>query len=143
MKTPGGLFPGLIAIVLAACQQQADEGANLPRPPAGESHPAGPRGPAPAASRPDQWIGRWNGPEGTYLSITRQGEGYLLEIADLDGPRTFAATRAGDHLVFERDGKRESLKATDGRQTGMKWLQDSADCLTIRIGEGYCRDWKP
>lgn len=143
MKTPSVLFPGLVAILLVACQQQVGEGANLPQPPAGESHAADPRGPGLAPSRPDQWIGRWNGPEGTFLSITAKGDGYMIEIADLDGPRTFAATRAGDLLVFERDGKRESVRATDGKQTGMKWLQDSTDCLTIRIGEGYCRDWKP
>jgi len=24
--------------------------------------------------------------------------------------------------------------------SGMKWLSDKSNCLTIRYGEGYCRD---
>ena len=51
---------------------------------------------------PDGWIGRWQGPEGTYL-----------EVAGADGK-------------FEI--------------TGMKWLAGKTDCLTVRLGEGYCRD---
>jgi hypothetical protein len=34
----------------------------------------------------------------------------------------------------------ESIRATDGPATGMKWLSDKSNCLTIRSGEGYCRD---
>jgi len=34
----------------------------------------------------------------------------------------------------------ESIRATDGEQTGMKWLREKANCLTVRSGEGYCRD---
>ena len=30
--------------------------------------------------------------------------------------------------------------ATDGDATGMKWLAGKARCLTVRVGEGYCRD---
>ena len=41
----------------------------------------------------DEWVGRWTGPEGTYLDIA-----------------------------------------------GTKWLAGKANCLTIMLGEGYCRD---
>ena len=40
----------------------------------------------------------------------------------------------------ERDGRVESIRATRGPETGMKWLVDKSDCLTIRTGEGFCRD---
>jgi len=46
----------------------------------------------------------------------------------------------GDHVEFERDGIKESLRPTDGNTTGMKWLAGKADCLTVKTGEGYCRD---
>jgi len=46
----------------------------------------------------------------------------------------------GDQLRFERDGTAEVLRATRGADTGMKWLADKSNCLTVRAGEGYCRD---
>ena len=93
--------------------------------------------PAPAT---DRWVGDWTGPEGTFLRIAGSGGRYELTIRNLDGPRTFSATGAGDTIAFERDGMRESLHASDGNTTGMKWLAGKSDCLTVRAGEGYCRD---
>lgn len=94
----------------------------------------------PATSTVAGWIGRWSGPEGTYLVVTRAGDGgYALEIANLDGARSFAARDVGDRLEFERDGQVHSLRATDGPGTGMKWLADRRDCLVVVRGEGYCR----
>jgi hypothetical protein len=61
-------------------------------------------------------------------------------ISDLDGPRTFAATLRGNGLSFERNGIEENLRATDGKGTGMKWLEGKKDCLAVRPGEGFCRD---
>lgn len=88
----------------------------------------------------DGWLGRWNGPEGTYL-LLEGGEGrYRVTVQNLDGPRTFDGTAVGDRIQFERDGVIESLYATDGAGTGMKWLVDKANCLAVRVGEGYCRD---
>ena len=34
----------------------------------------------------------------------------------------------------------ETIIATSGKGTGMKWLADKHDCLVIKPGEGYCRD---
>jgi len=60
-------------------------------------------------------------------------------ISDLDGPKPYTGKAVGDHIEFERNGVVESLRATDGKGTGMKWLQDKTDCLTIKPGEGFCR----
>lgn len=89
---------------------------------------------------PDQWLGRWFGPEGTYLAITKDGPGYMVAISDLDGPQYFRASADGAALRFERNGVVETITATDGEATGMKWLIEKNDCLTIKSGEGFCRD---
>jgi hypothetical protein len=91
-------------------------------------------------SIPAEWHGRWNGPEGTWLEIAAAGPGYEVTIRNLDGARSFPAAAGADGLSFERDGTRETLRATDGAATGMKWLLEKSHCLTVRPGEGYCRD---
>lgn len=104
--------------------------------------------PAPAAPVPtpapspatDQWIGQWNGPEGSFVRITGGSGHYEVTVQNLDGPRTFAGTATGDAIAFERDGRRETLRASTGERTGMKWLAGKKDCLMVRAGEGYCRD---
>ena len=96
-----------------------------------------------AASTTDQfdsWLGRWNGPEGTYLQISRNLGSYTLEIRDLDGSSMFAGSAEGSRIAFTRDGKAEFLSAGDGRATGMKWLAGKNHCLFTRPGEGWCRD---
>jgi len=93
--------------------------------------------PAPAT---DQWVGQWTGPEGTFLRLEGIKGKYDITIQNLDGPRNFQGTAAGDHIQFERDGKQEVIRATNGVETGMKWLADKANCLTVHTGEGYCRD---
>lgn len=124
-----------LALSLAACGDRDTADTSTPAPTAS---------PAPAAPPPapvtDQWIGQWNGPEGTFVRITGGSGHYDVTIQNLDGPRTFVGTTAGDTIEFERDGKREALEASDGAGTGMKWLADKKDCLRVRVGEGYCRD---
>ena len=104
-------------------------------------------GPSPSASSQeaavaptDQWLGRWNGPEGTYLQISKNSGAYVLEIRDLDGSKTFTGSRDGSRIAFTRDGKQEFLTAGEGPATGMKWLSNKKDCLLTRPGEGWCRD---
>ncbi|HEX7374931.1 MAG TPA: alpha/beta fold hydrolase [Steroidobacteraceae bacterium] len=87
----------------------------------------------------DEWLGRWTGPEGTYLELTRRGAGYDVTIQSLDGVATYEGRAAGDRIEFHRAGRTESIRATNGADTGMKWLLDKARCLTVRKGEGYCR----
>jgi hypothetical protein len=95
--------------------------------------------PSVEGSAADAWLGRWTGPEGTYLHISGGGGRYELTIADLDGPRSFAGQAQESSIVFERNGAREALRATDGVGTGMKWLVDQSNCLVIAPGEGFCR----
>jgi hypothetical protein len=93
-----------------------------------------------AQAVPREWLGKWLGPEGTWLQIAQSGEEYTVTIMNLDAARRFAAVPTGTGLSFERDGVRETLRATDGSGTGMKWLAGKTNCLVVRAGEGFCRD---
>ena len=88
----------------------------------------------------DTWLGTWNGPEGTWLRIAGGHGSYDLTIQNLDGPRSFHGSVVGNGIEFERDGVKEVIHATDGVGTGMKWLSEKSNCLTVQPGEGYCRD---
>jgi hypothetical protein len=125
-----------LTLTVAGCQDRRTDAA----PPAEPSPPAAT--PAPVVPKPatDQWVGQWNGPEGTFMALSGGGGQYEVIIRNLDGPRTFAGTTAGDRIEFERDGVKESVRATSGAETGMKWLAEKKNCLTVRAGEGYCRD---
>ncbi len=93
-----------------------------------------------SASVADKWLGKWRGPEATFLQLDGGNGKYEVTIRNLDGSRTFHGNAAGNEIAFERDGVKESLRATNGVETGMKWLSKKSDCLTVRAGEGYCRD---
>lgn len=97
---------------------------------------------APVAAAPatDKWLGQWIGPEGTFLRLAGSRGTYDVTIQNLDGPRVFKGQRVGDEIHFERDGKSGSIHATNGLGTGMKWLAEKQNCLTVSVGEGYCRD---
>ena len=88
----------------------------------------------------DQWLGQWNGSEGTFLRLEADGGKYTVTIQNLDGPRTFEGVSSGNTIRFERDGIQESIHASNGAETWMKWLSEKSNCLTVRTGEGYCRD---
>lgn len=100
--------------------------------------------PTTATATPDPaqaWLGRWNGPEGTYLQLNAADNGsYEVRIKDLDAERTFKGVAKDGAIHFERDGKQESIKPTNGDATDMKWLAGKTKCLTVHPGEGYCRD---
>ncbi len=88
----------------------------------------------------DNWVGKWNGPEGTFLKISGGNGKYEITINNLDGPTSYLGINLGREIQFEREGVKELIQATNGAETGMKWLGDKSDCLTIHTGEGYCRD---
>lgn len=135
-STPWHLTAALVlALSLAACGDRDTAAPTAPASPAPGPTPAPP--PAPST---DQWIGQWNGPEGTFVRITGGNGHYDVTVQNLDGPRTFVGMAVGDAIEFERDGKQEVLRASNGEQTGMKWLAGKKDCLKVRTGEGYCRD---
>lgn len=128
----------MLVCVLVAC--------NGSSPTSGTSTPAAP--PAPAATPPptaptdaaSAWIGRWTGPEGTYLDVAADDGKYSVAIRNLDGERTFDADSYGGFLTFVRDSITEVIRPGSGAETGMKWLQEKSDCLIVNDGEGYCRD---
>jgi hypothetical protein len=88
----------------------------------------------------DQWIGQWNGPEGTSLKITGGNGKYEIIIQNLDGPQNYTGISIDNGIQFERNGIMEKIEATNGAETGMKWLSEKSNCLTIHKGEGFCRD---
>src|SRR5262249_32648317 len=88
----------------------------------------------------DQWLGKWIGPEDTYLMLSKKDDKYQVEIHSLDGPATYEGASAGGRIEFQRNGKTESIHAGNGEDTGMKWLLDKKNCLIIKTGEGFCRD---
>jgi hypothetical protein len=88
----------------------------------------------------DSWIGEWKGPEGTMLNIDGAEGLYNIIITNLDGPTTYQGKSINNRIVFMRDGIEKQIQATDGVGTGMKWLSEKTNCLTIQSGEGFCRD---
>ena len=93
------------------------------------------------------YTGRWIGVEGMVLDIAPAptpagppGHYALTMQWDLDNKGTFDGTAAGDTITFDRKGIRETLRPTDGNATGLKYLAGKTDCLTVKPGEGYCRD---
>jgi hypothetical protein len=127
-------------VALASCAPQKP--ADMP-PPSTEAAPPTTQAPPPTTqpTRPtDAWLGRWTGVEGTYLELAREGERYVVTIADLDGPRTYEGTAVRDRVEFVRAGRTESIRAASGKDTGMKWLAGETNCLVVTVGsEGFCR----
>lgn len=86
------------------------------------------------------WMGKWQGPEGTFLDLSQSGNGYNVSIQDLDTLKTYQGRAIAGRIEFTRNGKVEYIQAGNGQDTGMKWLADKQNCLVIQKGEGYCRD---
>lgn len=113
-----------------------------------EPGPAGSLAPPLPAPEVARYFGRWTGVEGMYLVVSeRAGGGVSLEMqSDLDHKGTYRGdvvdrgTGGGPAIAFVREGRTETLRPTDGAATGLKYLADKTDCLTVKPGEGYCRD---
>ncbi|PZO78212.1 MAG: hypothetical protein DI632_06950 [Sphingomonas hengshuiensis] len=77
-----------------------------------------------------------------YLNVTRPAQGQVtLEMQhDLDNEGTYAGTITPGGIRFRRGAETLMLRPSDGDATGLKWLAGKKDCLTVRPGEGYCRD---
>lgn len=96
--------------------------------------------PAAAASKVDSLVGRWPGVEGTYLNVAKKGDKYTIEIANLDGPKTFEGSAKGDTIEFTRNGKSEIIKSATGAETGMKGFEKDTNCVVVTKGsEGFCK----
>jgi hypothetical protein len=150
-----GILTVAFASVLAACDP-GTKSAGVNNPPPVSSSPSAPASPVaspvPSASgspvagndklspKVEAMTGRWTGPEGTYLNVTKKGSGYSVEVKNLDGSKTFDGTAKGDSIEFTRNGKTETIKSATGAETGMKGFEKETNCLVITKGsEGFCR----
>lgn len=88
------------------------------------------------------WTGKWTGPEGLYANITPGIDGKIaLEMqSDLDTKGSYEGTATADGISFKRGEETLLLKKATGDETGLKYLAGKKDCLTVKSGEGYCRD---
>ena len=130
--TPSAKFCLVLALTLVAGACRSGNGPATPNNTSSEAKTS--------TGAQDQWLGKWIGPEGTFLVLTKSDDGYGVMIQSLDGPNTYQGTASGDSIQFERNGKKESIHAGSGQDTGMKWLLDKKNCLVIKTGEGFCRD---
>lgn len=152
MKTIAVLF---VVATLAACSDP-QPAANTPAPaearaesPLTPGQPAsittdGKNSPAPTgiANLEADYLGRWTGVEGMYLVVaSKPGGGVTLDMQwDLDNKDMLDGTVTAEGLRFMRKGVEESAVRTDGDATGLKYLAGKQACLTVRPGEGYCKD---
>ena len=98
---------------------------------------------APEPKPAPDYTGRWIGVEGMVLDVapTATAGHYALTMQwDLDNKGKFDGVATGDTIAFDRGGVRETLRPTNGDATGLKYLARKTDCLTVKPGEGYCRD---
>jgi hypothetical protein len=104
--------------------------------------PTTPATPADNAALDADYLGRWTGVEGMYLVVApKPGGGVTLERQwDHDHTGTFDGSVTAEGLRFMRGGVAESAVRTNGDATGLKYLAGQKDCLTVKPGEGYCRD---
>jgi hypothetical protein len=128
-----------LTVVFGACQNHKSTAEPLvtgtsSASPSSEIPPAG------GSVSAEKWLGKWNGPEGTFLFLSLNGNRYLVKIQSLDSLDTYQGVATADGIQFTRNGETESIHAGNGEDTGMKWLLDKKNCLIIKYGEGFCRD---
>ncbi|TCP83620.1 hypothetical protein C8J42_1182 [Sphingomonas sp. PP-CE-1A-559] len=88
------------------------------------------------------FVGRWRGGEGTYMKITRQGTGFVVDNQwGLDeGTRgVFKADLRAEGLRFQRNGVTVTLRPSIGDKINRSALRGKKDCLMVSDDEGYCR----
>ena len=98
--------------------------------------------PATAAHRFANWVGKWTGVEGMYVTIAAAAPGkYKLEMqSDLDTKGTYDGEDSEHGIKFKRGTEELSLRRGSGDETGLKYLAGKKECLIVKNGEGYCRD---
>ena len=90
--------------------------------------------------RLQEWMGQWNGPEGTYLKLEKSGEGYGVIVKGLDKEERYLGVASNMRIRFHRGDREEYIRLVPGRETGVKWLLDKPYCLMVKKGEAFCRD---
>ncbi len=135
------LVAAMAAAALAGCKDKPGPPVAPAKAPVTQAPPPTQLPPATGRSITDTWLGKWTGPEGTWLTIENRDNGkYLITIQSLDSLATYEGTPAGYRIKFERSGQAEAIRAGTGKDTGMKYLLDKTTCLYIKEGEGFCKD---
>lgn len=126
----------------AAASAPSDSTTDAPAAPAPVTPATPDAQPAAGAKVEADYLGRWTGVEGMYLVVApKPGGGVTLEMQwDLDNKGTFDGSVTAEGLRFTRNGAAETAVHTDGNATGLRYLAGKQDCLTVKPGEGYCRD---
>jgi hypothetical protein len=92
------------------------------------------------SKKADALVGRWTGPEGTYLDVSKNGDKFKVELKNLDGSKTYDGTAKDGVIEFVRNGKTETVKTATGVETGMKGFEKETNCVVVTKGsEGFCR----
>ncbi len=157
MKTSKLRRPFLLTAVAAATFiVGACTAPEAPKPPTPTASPSATQSPAtspevanPGEAAVQKLVGKWDGVEGTYLSVTEKmgadGKQQLprkfeVEIKDLDRAEKFEGTAKNGVIEFTRKGKTETVKAATGAETGMKYLEKESNCVVVTKGsEGFCK----
>lgn len=138
------LVLGTALLAMAACspQQSAEPGASLDTvaESAADSITAAQASAMESAAELGSFTGRWQGVEGTSLTVTPVGDAFQITVVDLDGPRDFTGEGVADGIQFTRDGQVHTIRKGTGDDTGMKWLAGKKDCIVVAANEGYCHD---
>ena len=141
------------AFVLGACGGAPSSNGTAPNttstPAATQSPAISPEVANPGEAAVQKLLGKWDGPEGTYLTVTEKmgadGKQQLprqfeLEIKDLDKAEKFEGTAKSGVIEFTRKGKTETVKAATGVETGMKNFEKEVNCVVVTKGsEGFCK----
>lgn len=102
--------------------------------------------PAPVrANGGNDYIGRWEGLDGRFMLIEKNGEAgptpYAVTMRyDLDkAEQSFPAEIEGTSVFVQRNGSRYEFEPGDGRASSDTRLHERKDCLSTSRGETYCR----
>lgn len=139
------------ALFLGACGGSPEnKSPNTPSSPTVTSSPTiSPEVANPGEAAVQKLLGKWDGPEGTYLSVTEKmgpdgkqqnPRKFEVEIKNLDKAERFEGTAKNGTIEFARNGKTETLKAASGSETGMKGFEKETNCVVVtKAGEGFCK----
>lgn len=140
------VFTAALAAIGFGCQPNE----NVPKPAAvPAASPAVSPAVTPTPSTIDKLLGKWDGPEGTYITVAGAAPGtnsdgsvkkYSIEIKNLDKSEKFEGIGKDGVIEFIRKGKTETVRAATGPETGMKGVEKETNCVVINKGsEGFCR----
>ena len=89
----------LSTMLIVGCESKREVPASSPASQTNTDNAPAKASPDVRATIPESWLGKWDGPEGTFLQVSKANDKYQVTIQNLDGPRTFDATPV-DGWVF-------------------------------------------